>query len=652
MEIVANIVEIVISLSHQFIAFVHSYNDDLLTRIAMHSKSKAVAEKGKKGGKIETKNECPQRCEHRYNTNERCSKPCVCRKRSVFPLTNQGKAEGLPSLGKLYPLAVGQGFRSSKVVDGVVLSYDFQPILMRNWIKVFVLALACFSSVDAAKRPNIVLIMADDLGFADLGCYGSEIQTPNLDTLAGEGLRFSQFYNTAKCHSSRVSLLTGLYCEQAGGAKLDRGATIAEVLGQADYFTAMVGKWHLSKEPTDFGFQRYWGHLSGATSFFKGDNTFRFNGEKYEVPETLNGRPFYTTHANGDFALRFLDEATQQKNPFLLYVAFNAPHYPLHAPEADVKNYDGMYDGGWDKLRKMRYAKQLKSGLIPKKFKLSPRPTHVPAWDGLSVKEREWEADRMEVFAAMVDVLDQNVGRIVAKLKEKGVWDNTLFLFCSDNGACPFERTRGRYLKPWDPQSYWTYDASWAHAGNTPFRFYKQNQHEGGISSPLIVHWPKGLKTEPGSITRQPGHLIDFMGTFIDVAGAKYPKQIGDRKIDPLMGKSLLPILEGNEREPHENLYFHFGTDRALRQGPWKLVSAKLGRWELYNLAEDRTETQDLAAKNPKRVEAMAKEWFRLAKDVDRLKGRHLNPVKDKLAKLNFRKDTSRGRAQKYNNKN
>ena len=185
-------------------------------------------------------------------------------------------------------------------MDVLVLSYDFQPKRMRKWIRIFVLALACFESVDAAKRPNIVLIMADDLGFADLGCYGSEIQTPNLDTLAGEGLRFSQFYNTAKCHSSRVSLLTGLYCDQAGGAKLDRGATIAEVLGRADYFTAMVGKWHLSKEPTDFGFQRYWGHLSGATSFFKGDNTFRFNGEKYEVPETLNGRPFYTTHANGD----------------------------------------------------------------------------------------------------------------------------------------------------------------------------------------------------------------------------------------------------------------------------------------------------------------------------------------------------------------
>ena len=501
--------------------------------------------------------------------------------------------------------------------------------------------------VSAAERPNIVLIMADDLGFSDLGCYGSEIQTPNLDTLAAKGLRFSQFYNTAKCHSSRVSLLTGLYCDQAGGVKLNRGATIAEALGQVDYFTAMVGKWHLSKEPTDFGFQRYWGHLSGATSFFKGDNTFRYNGEKYEVPETLNGRPFYTTHANGDFALKFLDEATQQKNPFLLYVAFNAPHYPLHAPEADVKRYDGMYDVGWDKLRETRYAKQLRSGLIPKKFKLSPRPTHVPAWDSLSAKEREWEADRMEVFAAMVDVLDQNVGRIVAKLKEQGVWDNTLFLFCSDNGACPFERTRGRYLKPWDPKSYWTYDASWAHAGNTPFRFYKQNQHEGGISSPLIAHWPKGMKTEPGSITRQPGHLIDFMATFIDVAGAKYPKQIGDRKIDPLMGKSLLPILEGNEREPHENLYFHFGTDRALRQGSWKLVSAKLGRWELYNLGEDRTETHDLAAKNPKRVETMAEEWFRLAKDVDQLKGRHLNPVKDKLAKLNFRKDTSSGRAQK-----
>ena len=500
-------------------------------------------------------------------------------------------------------------------------------------------------NLTAAQRPNIVLIMADDLGFSDLGCYGSEIQTPNLDALASKGLRFSQFYNTAKCHSSRVSLLTGLYCDQAGSASLSRGTTIAEVLGQAGYSTSMVGKWHLSKQPTDFGFQNYWGHLSGACNFFTGDNSFRYNGENYEVPKMLNGRSFYTTHAMGDFALEFIDEATKKEGPFLLYVAFNAPHYPLHAPESDVKKCDGRYDDGWDQLRATRYAKQLKTGLIPEKFKLSKRPDHIPAWDSLSAKERQWESDRMEVFAAMVEIMDQNIGRLVDRLKAKGVWENTLFLFCADNGACPFERTRGRYLKPWDPKSYWTYDASWAHAGNTPFRFYKQNQHEGGISSPLIAHWPKGLKIKPGSITRQPGHLIDFMATFIDVAQAKYPKQIGERKIDPLMGQSLLPILQGKERQGHETLYFHFGTDRALRQGPWKLVSAKLGRWELYNLDEDRTETNDLSKKYPERVKVMAQKWFEIARDTERLKGRNVSPVKESLAKLNFRRDTSGGSA-------
>ncbi len=495
-------------------------------------------------------------------------------------------------------------------------------------------------------RPNIVLIMADDLGFADLGCYGSEIETPHLDALAAQGLRFNQFYNTAKCHSSRVALLTGLYCDQAGSESLSRGATIGEVLGSAGYFTAMSGKWHLKKQPTDFGFHRYWGHLSGATNFFTGDDTFRFNGEKWKVPKELNGRPFYTTHAITDFAIDFLKEALDTEKPFLLYTAFNAPHYPLQAPEADVKKYEGRYDAGWDVLRMRRHQKQLAMGLLPTKWKLSPRPDHVPAWNSLSAEERQWEADRMEVFAAMVDVLDQNIGRLVSFLKERNVFDNTLFLFCSDNGACPFERTRGRYLKPWDAESYWTYDASWSIAGNTPFRLYKQNQHEGGIASPLIAHWPGGMMTAPGSITDQPGHLIDFMATFLELGKADYPKQVGERKIDPLQGRSLLPIFQGKVREPHPQLYFHFGTDRALRQGPWKLVSAKLGKWELYNMDEDRTELNDLADQQPNRVKEMESAWFDFAKNIDRLKGRHLNPVKNRHTSLSFRKDTSSGAAK------
>ena len=511
---------------------------------------------------------------------------------------------------------------------------------MKAFIPALFLSVACVIQA-ADKRPNIVLIMADDLGFSDLGCYGSEIETPVLDKLAGNGLRFTQFYNTSKCHSSRVSLLTGLYCDQAGSAKLSRGATIAEVLGKAGYFTAMSGKWHLSKQPTDFGFQRYWGHLSGATNFFIGDDSFRLNGEEWPVPKKLNGRDFYTTHAITDFALDFLDEATtkQKDKPFLLYVAYNAPHYPLHAPEEDVKKYEGKYSQGWDDLRNMRYKKQRGLGLLLENAKLSPRAPHVPAWVALPDDEKQWESDRMEAYAAMIDVMDRNIGRITGYLEDKNLMDNTLFLFCADNGGCPFERTRGKDKKPWDPESYWTYEASWAQASNTPFRLYKQNQHEGGISSPLVAHWPKGLKATPGSITRQPGHLIDLMATFLDISGAKYPSRIGSRTMDPLQGKSLLPIFQGKERDPHGNLYFHFGKDRALRQGPWKLVSAKLGKWELYNLAKDRSELDDLASKYPGKVAAMANQWFLMAEQVDRLKGKALAPVKDELTELYFRKD-------------
>lgn len=518
---------------------------------------------------------------------------------------------------------------------------------MPRYLACLLTFLAPATFVMADNRPNIVLIMADDLGFADLGCYGSEIETPRLDQLASDGLRFSQFYNTAKCHSSRVSLLTGLYCDQAGGEELSRGATIAEVLKSAGYSTAMSGKWHLSGQPTDFGFEQYWGHLSGCCNFFTGDNTFRLNGKPWPVPRTLNGRPFYTTHAIADFAIDFLDDATADEKPFFLYAAFNAPHYPLHAPEDAVKKYDGKYDGGWDELRKSRHKKQIAMKLLPEKWKLSPRADHVPAWNSLPESERAWESDRMEVFAAMVDELDQSIGRIVDYLKSKEILDNTIILFCSDNGACPFERTRGRYKKPWNPDSYWTYDASWAQAGNTPFRLYKQNQHEGGISSPLIVHWPKGMKTSPGSTTDQPGHLIDIMATALELAGATYPESVGDRKVDPLQGKSLVPIFNNEQRSPHESLYFHFNTDRALRQGKWKLVSAKRGRWELYDMEEDRTELNNLAAKFPERVAEMEKTWFQIAKDQERLPEKQLKPLKKNLTKLNFRKDTTSGKAAK-----
>ena len=502
--------------------------------------------------------------------------------------------------------------------------------------------------------------MADDLGFADLGCYGSEIETPHLDALAKNGLRFTQFYNTAKCHSSRVSLLTGLYCDQAGSSSLSRGATIAEVMRAAGYSTAMSGKWHLSKNPVDFGFQRYWGHLSGATNFFTGDNSFRLDGEPWKVPATHNGKPFYTTTAITDFALEFLDEMSAKDDPFLLYVAYNAPHYPLQAPKDQVAKYKGRYDAGWDVLRQARHRKQLATGLLPAKWELSPRPENVSTWDSLSREDREWEARRMEVFAAMVDVMDQNIGRLVRHLKAKGEWDNTLFLFCADNGACPFDRTRGRQFEPWDPKSYWCYDPGWAHVGNTPFRLYKQNQHEGGISSPLIAHWPQGLAlktagaadptlraTPLGPVTDQPGHLIDFMATFLDLGNATYPETVGERVIDPLQGKSLAPILRGQKRDPHATLYQHFSNNRAIRQGDWKVVSARGGPWELYNIAEDRTELNDLAGTDPERARRMADEWFRIAKEIDRLKGNQLAPVKGGADAADTGKKRAKGKKTK-----
>ena len=481
--------------------------------------------------------------------------------------------------------------------------------------------------VPAAQRPDIVLIMADDLGFADLGCYGGEIETPNLDSLAEGGLRFSQFYNTAKCHSSRVCLLTGLYCNQAGNSSLKKGVTIAQVLHGAGYFTAMTGKWHLKNQPTDWGFERYFGHLSGCCNFFKGDSTFRLNGEPFKD----FGEDFYTTDANTDYAIRFLDEAAKTEKPFFLYIAYNAPHYPLHAPEKEVMKYRGKYRVGWDELRKQRYARQRKMGLVKEGWKLSPRPDGVSAWDELNAEEKDWEDFRMAAYAGMVDRLDQSIGRLVAHLKKMKRFDDTLILFCSDNGACPFERTRGREFKPWDSRSYWTYDRGWAHAGNTPFRWFKQNQHEGGISSPLVVHWPKGLETDAGSITHQPGHLIDIMATLAELGGAKYPSSLEGREITPLQGKSLAPVFAGKERQGHDYLYFQFSNNRAVRRGSWKLASARGGPWELYDIAADRSELHDMAASKPELAGELKALWHKVAETVDNAPASQRKPVGEKV---------------------
>lgn len=482
---------------------------------------------------------------------------------------------------------------------------------------------SCGGEVDKSP-PNILLIMVDDLGFSDFGCYGSEIQTPHIDELAQNGLRFTQFYNTAKCHSSRVSLLSGLYCSQAGDLSLSRATTIAEVLGEAGYFTSMTGKWHLKKEPTDFGFQRYWGHLSGATDFFLGDSTFRLNGESWNAFET----DFYTTDANVDFSMQFLDEAFDSGKPFFHYIAFNAPHYPLQAPKEDIQKYMGTYDKGWDKIREERFNKQRKLGLFDETVQLPELPGHMTPWDSVHPDQQEFESFRMSIFAAMVDRIDLNIGRLLDYLGEKGILENTLIMICSDNGGCPFERSRNMDIPPWEGGSFYLYDASWATVSNTPLRHYKQTQHEGGISSPLIVHWPGHIENS-GQLDRSPGHLIDVMATCIEVAEANYPLREG---VEPLQGKSLVPLFRGEERENHKELYFTFSTNHALRQGNWKLVSFYGNRWELYNLTEDRCEQNDLADRYPERVRAMAERWYKLAEEKDRLPENWRTPVDDQPA--------------------
>ncbi len=478
------------------------------------------------------------------------------------------------------------------------------------------------------SRPNIVIMMVDDLGFSDFGCYGSEIETPHIDALAAGGLRFRDFHSTAKCHSSRVSLLTGLYCKQAGDRKLSRGVTIAEVLQEAGYSTNMVGKWHLDAEPTDRGFQRYFGHLSGATNFFTGDDNFRLNGEKWDDFDD----DFYTTDAFIDWGKKFLDEslAADADQPFFLYIAHNAPHYPLHVREEDYRKYEGRYDTGWDAVRAQRYQRQLDMGLIPESWPLSPRPQLVPAWDEMTDDERAWDARRMAAFAGMVDRIDQTTGELIDYLKAKGKLDNTLIMICADNGACQFDRTKDAEFEPWDARSYWCYDTGWSHVGNTPYRLHKQSQHNGGICSPMIAHWPAGISEEAvGSITTQRGHLVDFMATCVDLAETEYPKSTERvSAVDPLTGKSLVPIFAGQQRDGHEFLYQVFSSNRAIIRGKWKLVSHKATRWELYDIEADGTELNDLASEHPEVVEELSALWHETAEKVDRSPQKPVNSSK------------------------
>jgi arylsulfatase A-like enzyme len=490
----------------------------------------------------------------------------------------------------------------------------------REFLRAGAAAIASTMSAQGAKRPNIILIMADDLGYSDIGCYGSEINTPNLDSLAREGLRLTHFYNTARCCPTRAALLTGLYQHQAGighmvenrgdpsyqGFLNDKCVTIAEAMRQGGYRTAMSGKWHVGEErphwPTDRGFERYFGLISGATNYFKIDEGrgMALGDQPYKPPE----RGFYITDAFTDNALKQIDEFANGSEPYFLYLAYTAPHWPLHAPEEDVARYEGKYMKGWDELRRERHARMMKLGVVDKRWPLTERDASAPAWE--TVPDKKDRDRKMAVYAAQIDRMDQNIGRVLRKVRDLGQEENTLIIFLADNGGCAEEIDRGeKNARAGTPSSYVSYGLPWANASNTPFRLYKHWVHEGGISSPFIARWPAGIK-QRGTITPQPAHLIDIMATCLGVAGIEYPKTYNGKQVTPLEGKSLQPILEGKQRRGHDAIYWEHEGNRAVRQGNWKLVSRYRGAWELYDLEADRTELHNLAPSRSGRVQRMS----------------------------------------------
>jgi arylsulfatase len=500
------------------------------------------------------------------------------------------------------------------------------------------------------SRPNMIVILVDDMGWSDIGCYGGEIPTPNLDALAAHGIRFTQFYNTARCSPTRASLLTGLYPHQAGMGHLDniiregslgttgrlneQCVTMAEVVREAGYFTAMAGKWHLGQQngtpPWQRGFERVLNLRVGGIFFpnqnfqgggdeltKRGQEPLYLNGRELAHDAAELGRNWYATFLWAEFGLKFIDEARQANKPFFLYLPHNAPHFPLMAPQELIAKYRGKYKAGWDRLRAERYRRQIKMGLIDAKWPLSPRGTDSPAWDTLPDAEKDRFDHLMAVYAAMIEAIDTSVGTLVKGLQERGVLDNTLILFLSDNGGNGESGPQGRFNgdPPGGPNSNLYLGMNWAALNNTPFRRFKHFTHEGGISTPLIAHWPNGIpRNRQNKLEAQPGHLIDLMATVVDVTGAKYPREFKGQAIQPMEGVSLRPAFAGRTLKRAQPLFWEHEGNRAIRSGRWKLVSKYLDGWELYDLAADRVERNDLAAKHPAIVSKLAAEWEAWAK--------------------------------------
>jgi len=533
--------------------------------------------------------------------------------------------------------------------------------LINKALALSILGFVTFNTADAQKiqKPNIVLIMADDMGYSDLGCYGSEIRTPNLDELAATGVKFTQFYNCARCCPTRASLLTGHYPQNVGirgmGVNLNRNAaTIAEILQSGGYHTGMTGKWHLSltkpldsKEehlkwlahqtehgpfsplqnyPCNRGFEEHFGIIWGVVNYFD-----PFSLVHNEEPITKVPSDFYMTDYITQKSLDLIDQFSKDAKPFFLYVAHTAPHWPLHARTEDIARYKDDYKEGWEVLRNKRYQRMVELNLIDPATASLPPNSSGKAW--ADCKEQAKEAGNMAVHAAMVDRLDQGVGKLLRKLKEKKVYENTVIFFLSDNGAS-YERgyppgfDRPGFTRDATPivydsdhpgsQTTWNYLGNgWASAVNTPYRYWKKESFEGGTKTPFIVSWPAGLGMQANTINRGVGHVIDILPTCLELAGEKYPSSINDQKTVPPEGKSLLPLLAGKAKSAHDTLYWEHEGGRAVRLGDWKIASLKGMEWELFNLKEDETETKNMASQFPDRVKKMDEMWQLWMKSVN-----------------------------------
>ena len=485
------------------------------------------------------------------------------------------------------------------------------------------------------RRPNIVLILADDMGYSDIGCFGSEIRTPNIDSLAARGLRFTQFYNGAVCCPTRAALLTGLYSHQAGmgwmtqngadtrphgpyqGFLNDRCVTLAEVLRSAGYRTLMSGKWHVGENrphwPVDRGFDRSFGLISGAANYFDITKDYlphtvrqmALDGAPYHPPRT----GFYMTDAIADRSVEFLAEAAEKPDPFFLYLPFTAPHFPLHAPEAAIAKCHGRYHQGWDVMRQARFERQRALGIVAPDAVLSPRDSEVTPWD--QTPERDFAERRMEIYAAQIEKMDAGIGRVLAELRRSGREEDTWIFFLSDNGAegsdtlarfRPEKFNRPPYLG--GPESFLSYGVGWSNMSDTPMRKFKTWLEEGGISTPLIAAGP-GLGKPGGSLCHEPGHIVDLMATFTELAGAEYPRRFQGREILPLEGVSLVPMLRGGRSRRKRPICWELEGQYALRDGNWKILGREDKPWALYDLATDRAELHDLSAAQPERLRTM-----------------------------------------------